>query len=180
MYLAGVTVGMLMMLTISISQAAPIIVNIDSRVNGDINYGYPSVDITINAGIWLLSPTNPTIDAGALYWAWSPWDNGTAWDTQIKFQTSLLSQKIGIASWEPTAGEAFYNSANLPIEITLATSDTLRFYVLDWNLTDNIGGVSIRIDKVPTPSPVPEPTTLLLFGSGALGLLAHRRRQRKA
>jgi hypothetical protein len=58
-----------------------------------------------------------------------------------------------------------------------AGNNTLEFIVRNGAVGVNGGPSGLRIEITGTASPVPEPTTLVLIGSGLLGLAARRRRQ---
>lgn len=70
---------------------------------------------------------------------------------------------------------SFYknNYNGTPIEVL--ENSWVNFYINDWNSLDNTGSVTLDIQ----PAPVPEPATLLLFGSGIAVLVGGRRYRRK-
>ena len=59
----------------------------------------------------------------------------------------------------------------------LAGNNTLEFIVRNGAVGVNGGPSGLRVEITGTASAVPEPTTLVLIGSGLLGLAARRRRQ---
>lgn len=63
---------------------------------------------------------------------------------------------------------------------SLAAATTLDFYILDYDVLDNGGGVAIGVDVAGGPTSVPEPASLALLGVGVAGLLAPRRRRLRA
>jgi hypothetical protein len=61
---------------------------------------------------------------------------------------------------------------------TLPATTTLDFMIRDYYLPDNAGGVSVNVAL--QGSSVPEPSGLVILGSGALGLLVYRWGRRRA
>jgi hypothetical protein len=125
------------------------IVNIDSSVYGDPASGLPTLNISFGPGTWLVTPTNPSIDSEAIFTAWSPWSSGI-WSSAIQIETSSSKYSTGTFSHSPSPEEAFYNPANLPIIIELNHSESISFFVRDWELSDNLGGISLRFEQADT------------------------------
>ena len=56
----------------------------------------------------------------------------------------------------------------------LVNAGDVDFYIGDSYYGDNIGGISLNVN------PIPEPATMLLFGSGLIGLAGFRRKFKKS
>jgi hypothetical protein len=62
--------------------------------------------------------------------------------------------------------------------IGVSTTSSLYFGVSDGQYNDNTGSFTIQISRLTeTPSAVPEPTSMAIFGIGALGFAYHNRRK---
>jgi hypothetical protein len=138
-----------------------IIVNVDARYFGHPSRGFPTVNVSLEAGTWLLTPINPSIDSRARFTAWS-WHNGQHWFSSLSLIASSLGNisnfdsrfnippSLGSFSFSSNPTAAFYHSNNVPVIVKLNVPDVLKFYVSDDVLTDNRGGVSIRIEQLIT------------------------------
>jgi len=91
------------------------------------------------------------------------------WSYSMTLNESLTSISTTFGG---QTGSAYYTTI-------LAPTNALEFAFAGNNLTENyqINALNIQIDG--TPAPVPEPTTMLLFGTGLIGLVGSRRRKSK-
>jgi hypothetical protein len=74
----------------------------------------------------------------------------------------------GSAQASLTAIAALSAVQNFYTTFTLANTSTLDFMVNDYGLSDNAGGVSLDIQSL--TATVPEPSSFILCGLGAIGL----------
>lgn len=137
------------------NNSLPAVVNVDARKYGDPLYGLPTLNLHLDAGTYKITPVNPSIDGRAQFTAWDPWSPPTqAWDTQLEVhsQSGQVALSMGEDADYPSPQLAFNDPAYAPVTIVLKTADTLEFYVPDFNLGDNQGGLSVRIDAAPPPA----------------------------
>ncbi|MCK5522373.1 MAG: hypothetical protein KAI83_04485, partial [Thiomargarita sp.] len=127
------------------------VVNIDAVSNCGVspNQDANSVDVSLDAGKWRLTPTNPTIDSEALFTAWSPWSDGHGWINKAKLDSDLngINKLLGTLDVFSTPKAAFDADGNQPVILELAVADTVEFYISDSICHDNLGGISIKIEK---------------------------------
>ena len=63
--------------------------------------------------------------------------------------------------------------------VVLTEQKNLWLYWGDtWN-QDNVGGITIEVWRISETDPIPEPATMLLFGTGIAGLAGSRLRRKK-
>jgi len=78
------------------------------------------------------------------------------WDT-IRWQTSDLAQASG--------------QAHSPFTFTLASAQSVQFYIHDNPYSDNLGGIALSVTAVPEP----ETFAMMLAGLGLIGMICRRR-----
>ena len=90
---------------------------------------------------------------------------------------SIQAGPIYRAALPDATNQAAYTLTTNPITFTLASAQSVNFFIFDSNYGDNRGGVSVRLDSS-DPGAVPEPTTwaVMLVGFGATGAMLRRRR----
>ena len=71
-----------------------------------------------------------------------------------------------------TAARSFANSGKYSQVFNLAAPSNVGFFILDDNLSDNSGGISLSIAAVPEPAT----WAMMIIGFGAVGVAARRRR----
>lgn len=174
----AVTVALAIIAVTSATRAT--IINIDSRINGDLPSGFPPLEVPVTAGVWQVTPTNPGLDAGATFTAWSQFASAAVWNSAliVNLKGQGVAYKVGTFSGSSNPDAAFADPANVPISFTLTVDEVLQFYVQDNFIADNRGGVSIRLEKtgaVPTHVPDNLPNSAALLGIVMAGILAQRR-----
>lgn len=157
--------------------------------NGLIN----PVTLMLSAGDYLLS--DAWGKPGALYDTWNfqkgaygSWathfiitevvNNGYKVLFDLSYTDPACTNHYCAWSTEEAARDAFFNAA--PVVLHLGTDSTLAFVSADYNLSDNLGGVSLYIAS-PSEASVPEPGSLglILAGLGLVGLNTRRRNNPK-
>lgn len=155
--------------------------------------------LSLDAGLYEVELLG--IADGGTYDAWSPWSSttcpdvcgvipATGWVYQFSFFSDDITSVNGVGIAAPghyfasdgnrysTAAAA--NAAFNPFQFTLGINSTVDFQIRDRPYTDNRGGLTLKISKIPEDTlPVPEPTSVLsLLVLGAVGTsVAIRRKQ---
>ena len=167
---------------IALAIAAPassLMVNINAVTEGTIDPDAGSVPIFLTAGTYTATLVDGTNDGdpGTLYTAWrfAP-IAGCCFITSYRItfdDDTFISGGFGGGTTNfATADEAFAQTPEKTLIFDVPTDQTVRFHLTDALNAgfDNIGGVTLGVV-------VPEPSTILLFGCGALGLLRVTRRR---
>jgi len=133
--------------------AQPPIVNIDAIANCATDSSN-AVEVTIPAGTWLVRQIDTS--GGGDFTAWSPWADttncsGDTCETGWIMGTNIMAPDVPHAdfgTYDPYATEelAFENDAG-EISITLASEQTVKFWIQDTPCTDNRGGISLEITE---------------------------------
>lgn len=166
----------------SLTSAHAVVVNIEG--NSVYWASHPGDTILLSAGTYQITPIG--IANGGTYNAWNAWGSGaTGCDTAGVCSRGYLNSYSFYqvnAGWGTLVnmgglvvdGSAIaYGSEMLALAnaqssiITLQHADYLRFFVYDgesW-YSDNIGGMSLKVESVPVPAAV------WLLGSGLFGMI---------
>lgn len=145
------------------------VVNCDATQCGLLAY-YPPVEVLdVQPGVWRMTPVNPDIEQYATYMAWNYFSSGPTWVWGVGLYDLPTQQDLGGIShggFYPAPEDAFYADPPFqPLDFVFAVPTTICFVTGDSYIEDNLGGASVRFERVP------EPTTLLLLGLGGLALM---------
>ncbi len=135
----------------------------------------------LEAGIYIVTLVNPTLDPTARFTAWSPGpetfegpliDWGTAYrvDTEIE---GPFAAGIPVGS-SPTPMQAFDDTSNKVLNLVLTVDQNVWFSVIEDDAKDNAGGVSLRVEYVPEPGALAQ----WLTGFAALVAMSRSKRAR--
>lgn len=122
-------------------------------------------EVDLTAGEWLMG-LNVTNQG----------DLGDGWYTQFEIKSNLSSETIVIPASDDETNFGFTN-----VDIASDGLYTVRYTWLNDQYSPNQGlDANIQIDSVffdNTATPVPEPATLFLLGTGILGFIGYRRKK---
>ncbi len=128
------------------------VVNIDASVNGSPFAGYPQVTVPVTQGHYRATLVNPATTNGALHTAWSYAYGGSGtWRTQYRIRFGDGSLLVGGAtpgSDDPQA--AFDATPDKTLEFDVPSDQNLEFHVIDNDCDDNVGGVSLDLQALPS------------------------------
>lgn len=138
--------------------------------------------ISLDAGSYTVTPFDNSSAGG--YTAWSAWDrDGSDINQGRGAWLNNYTVKIGSLQW-PTYSDPYYFAtkaeafaAAVSTSFTLDTAGDVSFILEQKDWSDNREGMSLRVELAGT-SPVPEPTTFLMFGLGLLGISGVGRRKK--
>jgi hypothetical protein len=120
-----------------------------------------------NGGNWVWSFVVASVTAGTATILMDDYTNGVE-STQAG--QALLT---GTTDWDGTTELSSTTTAGFTDTLVLSAPTLLYFFIDDYYVPDNAGGVALNI--TPVSGGVPEPSTLLLLGLPLLGLAAFRR-----
>jgi hypothetical protein len=125
-----------------------------------------------NGGNWVWSFVVASVSAGTATILMDDYTN------EIEPTQSAQALLTGTTDWDGTTQLASTSTAGFTDTLTLPSATTLYFFIDDYYLPDNAGGVALNV----TPSSsTPEPAAFLPLGTALLGLAFWRakRRERK-
>lgn len=167
--LIGLMVGIFMFGVVGSANALTI-VNLDSLTATTSD----PVVLSLTAGTYDVTPIG--VADGGNYNSWSPW--GTSHRQVHKYSVEIdgLIECMTDGNTYYTELEALANAVSMSFTIT--SDKDISFFIHDSNYTDNTGGISLTVGP-PSTQPVPEPCTMLLFGTGLAGIAGLRKRLKK-
>ncbi len=173
LFLTGLVVSFLLLFMAGFSYALTI--DLDAKTT---TIGNP-VSVLLGPGYYDVTPVSGEEDS------WNAWGTTTIVDGVVtkgwinnyslssdEFSAYLVSDGIRYETPELALANALSTS------FTLLSESYVNFYIYDINYRDNIGGMTLSVEK--ETAPVPEPSTILLLGSGLVGLGFYARKRKKA
>ncbi len=148
-------------------------ININARTNDAAN---PVVSF-FTAGEYDVIPIGKA--DGGLYNAWNAWGLFLPyWFNNYSISSDEFTVAIGDFSiLYPTDISALDHAE--ATHFTLSTNALVNFYINDTPISDNIGGISLQVNFVPTTaSAVPIPSAIWLFSAGIISLLSVSRKRK--
>jgi hypothetical protein len=165
-----------------IGSASATIININAYTNTESN----PVSMIFSAGTYAVSAIGVT--DGGMYNSWNAWGGAVqgcdsdganclyGWINNYAYSSTEFGT-IASSDGIKYANSSLALDNALDTMFTLSSDTYVNFFILDSIYRDNIGGMSLNVTK--TQTPVPEPTTMLLFGTGLAGLAGSRLRRKK-
>ena len=157
---------------------AVVTVSTSNPFGGGIEYsateGIYFAQLTANASVYQYVEWNAG-DVLAFDWAFQAWDY-LPYNDYGYFKVAGTDYLLADVSAVGGHGETIWNTYTH--FFTSAGSGSIEFGVM--NRYDNVFDSKLLIDNVGASAHTPEPTTMLLFGSGLIGLAGFRRRLKKS
>ena len=126
------------------------IINLNANIYGDPSWGNATYPVSLVPGKWLFQLVSPDTQPGATYWSWEPNPAWGSWFTTYGIYTAsgVYVGSGGMGEAGATAQAAFMATTNAGTDVTLITLTnpaTLHLGVGDGIISDNLGGVSVRV-----------------------------------
>lgn len=159
------------------------------------------VQVTLGPGLYTITNAAPITDPNSNphYWAWN-YSSGWAWNWGIAtdngngtgnvfflgYSGGTSGSQAGMASSHngnyggpgpnaPPAGGT--GPADYSASFILLATTTLDFFVMDYYLPDNGGGIALNINGPPSATPLPAALPLFAGGLGVVGWAMRRRKK---
>ncbi|MFG0283088.1 MAG: GC-type dockerin domain-anchored protein [Phycisphaerales bacterium JB039] len=140
--------------------AQPIVVNIDARLHCKVSGSGGSVPVTLEAGVYVVTPVGPPEGA---FTAWNPFGGGVSGcdPSGASCATGWYYRHVGVDAAGDLVhlmGSDFWATAEQALaaaprqQMRICAPGVVEFYVGDSLCGDNIGGVSIRIEPWGCPA----------------------------
>ena len=138
------------------------------------NYTMPAgAQYDLTETLTATSSLAPTAGTGVTYQSWLSTANGTGFPPPGSFTPGVISCTLGAPTDNCTSPEAFVITPNGGIPFSIVTLTTFNIPTVSSSATYTAGAQA----NVTAITAVPEPASMLLLGSGLLGIARLRRRR---